>query len=173
MRVRHAVAADVRDMSALAGRAFIDAYGASSDPDDLARHVEQYFGRAAIEREIERPGVQYFVADDGGTLAGLLKLRDGELPEAIPASTALEVQQLYVDTIVQRGGIGGRLIRRAVQAAGDAGVGGIWLSVWTEADWATSFYRKCGFEPLGELDFYLGRTHYVDYLMWLAIDATR
>jgi hypothetical protein len=43
--------------------------------------------------------------------------------------------------------------------------------VWTEAHWATAFYRKFGFIALGELDFYLGRSHYVDYLMWLPVDG--
>ena len=74
-----------------------------------------------------------------------------------------------MDTAGQRAGVGQMLVRRAVDVAREAGVGGIWLSVWTEADWATAFYRKCGFAPLGELEFFLGRTRYVDYLMWLAV----
>ena len=156
-------------MSALGSRAFTDAYGASSEADDLVQHVDDYFGEPAIAAEIERDEVRYFVADDDGRLAGLLKLRDSDLPDGVPADSALEVQQLYVDTAIQRGGIGRQLMDAAVEAARNAGVGGLWLSVWTEADWATAFYRKCGYTPLGELDFYLGKTHYVDYLMWLPV----
>ena len=84
----------------------------------------------------------------------------------MPATTAVEVQQLYVDTGFQRRGVGHTLMHEAVQAARDLAVAGIWLSVWTEADWATAFYEKFGFRSLGEVDFWLADTHYVDYLMW-------
>lgn len=171
MRVRRATADDVEALSALASRSFTDAYGESSDANDLERHVEAHFGPAAIASERDKPSNQYFVAEDAGSLLGMIKLRVGELPEAVPAPTALEVQQLYVDTTLQRGGIGRALMECAIEVARAAEVGGVWLSVWTEADWAVAFYRKCGFEPLSELDFYLGETHYVDYLMWLPVDS--
>lgn len=157
-------------MSALATRAFTDAYADSSSADDLAIHLDGQFSEPAVAAEMASPGNRYFVADDGHRLLGLIKLRDTELPELVPTGTAVEVQQLYVDTVQQRSGVGGDLMRRAVAEARAARAGGLWLSVWTEADWATAFYRKFGFSSLGELDFYLGRTHYVDYLMWLALD---
>ena len=127
--------------------------------------------RACSTLRVARSTVRYFVADDEGRLAGLIKLRDSKPPELVPTESAVEVQQLYVDTTVQRGGVGVRLMEYAVEEARRRKVGGVWLSVWTDADWATAFYRKCGFSALGELDFYLGKTHYVDYLMWLPVDA--
>ena len=169
MRVRQAMSADVAAMSSLAMRSFTDAYADSSEPDDLEVHLVEHFGEAAILREMAAPGVRYFVADSDGSLAGLVKLRNSPLPDQVPADTATEIQQLYVDTAVQRAGVGQKLVQRAVEVTREARVGGIWLSVWTEADWATSFYRKCGFAPLGELEFFLGRTRYVDYLMWLPL----
>jgi ribosomal protein S18 acetylase RimI-like enzyme len=172
VRVRRATPDDVEAITALASRSFTDAYAESSSEDDLARHVEAHFGLAAIASELEKPGNQYFVADDGGTLVGMIKLRAGELPEALPEPTAIEVQQLYVDTRSQRGGIGSSLMECAIETARVAGVGGVWLSVWTEAEWAVSFYRKCGFAALGELDFYLGETHYVDHLMWRPVNTS-
>ena len=170
MRVRPADETDIPAMSALATRAFKDAYADSSPADDLAIHLDGQFSEDAIRSEMALTGVRYFVADDEGRLAGLVKLRDSTPPPLVPAATAVEVQQLYVDTALQRGGVGRELMLEAVGEARRARVGGIWLSVWTEADWATTFYRKFGFSPLGELDFYLGNTHYVDYLMWLAVD---
>ena len=169
--IRPARTEDIPAMSALATRAFTDAYADTSSPDDLAIHLDSQFSEASIEPEMGATGIRYFVADDGDGLLGLIKLRNSERPSLVPAETAIEVQQLYVDTSRQRGGVGRELMQRAVEETRAAGAGGIWLSVWTEADWATAFYRKFGFTSLGELDFYLGKTHYVDYLMWLPVNA--
>ena len=46
---------------------------------------------------------------------------------------------------------------------------GVWLSVWTNAPWATEFYTKYGFVSLGEIPFLMGETEFVDQLMWLSV----
>ncbi|MDJ0939635.1 MAG: N-acetyltransferase [Woeseiaceae bacterium] len=170
MVLRDARRDDVAAMSRLASGAFVDAYGDSSPEDDLRTHVETYFGESAIASELDSAGVRYLLASAPEGLAGLVKLRNSKVPELVPATAAVEVQQLYVGTDFQRRGVGHTLMGGAVQAARDLAVAGIWLSVWKEADWATSFYRKFGFRSLGEIDFWLADTHYVDYLMWYEFD---
>ena len=55
----------------------------------------------------------------------------------------------------------------AVAAAREQGRAGLWLSVWQDADWATSFYEAYGFRRAGTAEFRLGRTRFEDDLMWL------
>lgn len=170
MRVRDARAADAAALSGMASAAFVEAYGGTSPEHDLLRHVDAHFSEAAILAAMQEPEVAYLLAEDDDGIGGLAKLRDSDLPELVPAAPALEVQQIYVATEYQRRGIGGLLMDAAVEEARRRGVIGIWLSVWRRADWAVSFYRKFGFEPLGEVPFMLADTRYTDYLMWLPLD---
>jgi ribosomal protein S18 acetylase RimI-like enzyme len=162
--------ADASALSAAGKRLFEQAYGKYSRADDLAIHVEEYFGHDSIARELACPDVSYTVAFDAGTIAGFIKTRCGPAPDPVPAGDALEVQQLYVDASAQRKGIGRKLMDRAIAAARDGGRAGIWLSVWQDADWALRFYEAYGFRRIGTAEFWLGRSRFMDYLMWLAVD---
>jgi ribosomal protein S18 acetylase RimI-like enzyme len=91
----------------------------------------------------------------------------------VPAAEALEVQQLYVDTELQRKGVGRMLMDRAVAAARREGYKGVWLSVWQDADWATGFYEAYGFQRVGTAEFWLGQSKFMDYLMWFSLEGGR
>lgn len=167
--IRAAQATDVAGISATGSASFHSAYDGTAPPDGIARHVEAHFGRAAVSRELGDPDVVYLVAGEGRDCLGFAKLRDSESPDAVPGARPLEVQQLYVDPRRQRSGLGRRLVDAAAQRARDRGYDGLWLSVWTGAGWATSFYHRFGFTTLGNVPFLLDETEYVDYLMWLPL----
>ena len=162
---------DVETLSSTGRRLFVQAYGAISDAEDLAVHLEENFGVEAVAAELGKPGVHYFMATDSDIVAGFMKLRHSDIPDAVPASAATEVQQLYVDADQQRKGIGRQLMDQAVAVAGRRGDEGIWLSVWQEADWAVRFYEAYGFRSVGIADFRLGRSNFTDHLMWLSVDT--
>jgi len=160
---------DVAVLAAVGSAVFWDAYGGTAPDANIARHVKKYFSEDAVATEIARSGVTYFMAVEDGHCAGLVKMREGNVPALVLADSVVEVQQLYVSTEFQRRGVGGLLLDHAVVEVRNRGIDGIWLSVWTQADWATGFYRKYGFESLGEIAFRLADTEFVDYLMWLPV----
>ena len=161
---------DAQALSTAGERFFAQAYRDFSRPDDLAVHVRQYFGLAAVEAELQKPDVRYTIAYDADAIAGFLKIRHGPAPDAVPAEEAIEVQQLYVDAERQGKGVGRTLMDRAAAVARDEGYDGIWLSVWQDADWATGFYEAYGFRRVGTAEFWLGRSKFMDYLMWYSLD---
>lgn len=169
VRIRNAVPGDVRRLAAVGRQAFLDAYGGTATRVDLERHVVQCFSETAIRLEMHRPTVRYALAGEGRTCAGMMKVRSDEVPPRLPSANAIEIQQLYVATEFQRKGAGGRLLDHAIRAARRGRKDGLWLSAWREADWAIGFYRRHGFESLGEIPFLLGETEYTDYLMWLPL----
>ena len=158
-------------LSATGRRLFVQTYGNISGAEDLAAHVDETFGEPAVRAELAKPGVKYFLASDEGDVAGFLKVRVCDVPAVVPAETALEVQQLYVDTDHQRRGIGRSLMSEALNVALESGLEGVWLSVWEEAPWAIHFYQDYGFHTVGTTDFWLGRSKYNDYVMWLPASA--
>lgn len=167
--VRAGTPADAAGISAVGAASFHAAYDGTAAADGIDRHVEAHFGTVAVSRELLDPRVAYLVAGQGGACLGFAKLRDSAAPAAVPGARPLEVQQLYVDPRRQRTGLGRRLVDAAAERARDRGYDGLWLSVWTEADWATSFYRRCNFVTLGNVPFLLDDTEYIDYLMWLPL----
>jgi len=171
IRIRAASAEDVAELAMVGQEVFVHTYGAISDAADVEAHVKQYFSEPAIALELEKADVLYFMAVRGDQCAGLLKLRSTEVPENVSAETALEVQQVYVRADFQRMGVGKLLMDCAVDVAQEQNVGGLWLSVWSEAPWATTFYRQYGFSEKGEVPFRIGETDYVDYVMWLPISS--
>ena len=171
IRISSSSMADVGVLSSTGRRLFVQAYGEISGAEDLAAHVDEYFSEQAVANEIGKKDVQYFLASDGDDVAGFLKIRRGEIPDAVPASAATEVQQLYVDAVHQRKGIGRLLMDHAITVAKQKSDDGVWLSVWQDADWAISFYEAYGFWIVGTTDFRLGGSSYTDYLMWLPTDS--
>lgn len=171
IRVREAGASDIPELATLGARVFADTYGDTTTPEDMRSHIDAHFSEAAVSREMTRDGIEYLAAVSAGELVGFVKIVCGGAPAAVPATRAVEVRQLYVATECQRRGAGAALIGAAVDRARALDAAGVWLSVWTEADWATAFYRRCGFHTVGAAAFTVGRTRYLDDLMWLPLDA--
>ena len=171
LQIREAGSEDIELLAATGQRLFIDTYGKISGAEDLAAHVDDYFSERAVAMELGRRGARYLLAIDGQAIVGFLKLRQDQVPKSVPAVNALEVQQLYVSADQQRRGIGRRLMDKAVDVARELSVQGLWLSVWEEADWAILFYRHYGYQTVGTTDFWLGDSHYNDFLMWFPADA--
>jgi ribosomal protein S18 acetylase RimI-like enzyme len=170
IEIRAGTDADVEALAETGRRLFTAAYGNISGADDLAVHVDDYFSAVAVASEFERDDVQYHLAMDGDDIAGFLKIRHSEIPDQVPLSNGIEVQQLYVSPDQQRKGIGRLLTDRAVSIASEEAADGLWLSVWQEADWAVNFYRAYGYRTVGTADFWLGRSHFTDFLMCLSLD---
>lgn len=171
MNVVIADARDVRQLSEIGSKVFRDTYGGTAPDADIEQHVASYFGESVIAEEIVVPGVQYLKASENDMLAGLVKMRDSVVPNLLAGKSAVEVQQLYVAVDFQRRGVGALLLDAAVGHVRERGIDGIWLSVWSEADWATSFYRKYGFKEMGEVPFKIADVEYMDYLMWLPVGS--
>lgn len=169
MQVRVANEPDVAELSAIGSRVFWDAYGGTAPDREIEGHVASYFSEDYIAREIVRPEVVYHMAVENDQCAGIVKVRNSDVPELVDAASTMEVQQLYVSPDFQRRGVGALLVDQAVITARNKGVDGLWLSCWEDADWAKSFYDKYGFTSLGKIPFMLDVTEYTDYLMWLPV----
>ena len=170
IEIRAGTEADIEALAETGRRLFTAAYGNIAGADDLASHVDDYFSAAAVASELRREGVRYDLAMDGDDIVGFLKTLRSAIPDQVPLSHGIEVQQLYVSPEQQRKGIGRMLSDCAVSVAREQGADGLWLSVWQEANWAIDFYRGYGYRTVGTADFWLGRSHFTDFLMCLPFD---
>jgi ribosomal protein S18 acetylase RimI-like enzyme len=78
---------------------------------------------------------------------------------------AIELVRLYVDQAWQGAGIGRALLSAAFDAARAMGGQALWLGVWERNERAIAFYRRHGFERVGEHTFTLGTDRQLDHVM--------
>ncbi|MDX1518025.1 MAG: N-acetyltransferase [Woeseiaceae bacterium] len=170
LTIRVATRADAAELSRVGTQSFNDAYRGTANDEDIDAHLDEYFTETAIRAEMGSSTVRYLVAEYGASTTGLAKLRNSDVPGQLPVDSAVEVQQLYVASAHQRSGVGRRLMDAATAEARNWGTQGIWLSAWTQADWAIAFYRDYGFGVVCEVPFRLGQSEFTDYLMWYPFD---
>ena len=163
--VRDAGCDDVDALSAVGTDSFLDAYAGTSEPRALAEHMDAIFGPASITAEMSRSGCSYKIALIGDAATGLLKLRSGNPPGEQPRRRMIEVQQLYVHSDYQGYGVGRALIDAAIHHARKEKFDAVWLQVWSQADWAITFYERNLFARVGELPYHIGNQAYEDWLM--------
>jgi ribosomal protein S18 acetylase RimI-like enzyme len=95
----------------------------------------------ALGRQLELPGLSFLLAEESGAVLGHL-LANAQRPPR------LVISRLYVLPSAQRRGIGRRLIEDAV--ARHPGASELFLEVEAENAKGIGFYRREGFEVVGE-----------------------
>ena len=96
------------------------------------RWRDPYMPADELSKEIA-DGVVFWVAEDEGRLVGVMGIQD-------KGAVAL-VRHAYTVTVLQRKGVGTKLLRH-VQGLTDKPV---LIGTWADASWAIDFYRRNGF----------------------------
>ncbi|HTU11299.1 MAG TPA: GNAT family N-acetyltransferase [Allosphingosinicella sp.] len=168
VRYRTAGPADAPALADMGRRCFVETFGPHFPPDDMALHLERKFGSAALDGEFLDPALAICVAEQDGAAIAYLKLGPMDLP--VPhAPDALQVMQVYVLAPWQGAGVAGSLMDWAAETARARGAPALYLCVWEKGDRAIAFYRKRGFETVGETPYQLGTLRYRDPVMRLAL----
>jgi len=165
---RLATPADGPALAEMGRRCFVETFGPHFPADDMAIHLERMFGPEGLQAEIPDPAFRVAMARDGGEIAAYLKLAPMTL--AVPHEAgALEIKQLYVLAPWQGAGVAAALMAWAIETARENGAPALYLSVWEQGARAIAFYRRQGFEQVGEAPFVLGTRAYQDPVMRLGL----
>ncbi|MCB9670710.1 MAG: GNAT family N-acetyltransferase [Alphaproteobacteria bacterium] len=154
MSVRRAVPGDLRELLAVAERAFRETFEATNDPGDMEAYCEKAFAEGLWAAELEDPACTFLVG--GGQHPGLRQGEGGHRPRLRgrtgPAGARADLRRRRGPRIRARVGTPpGRL-----DHARSLGRRTIWLGVWEENHRALAFYAKNGFTPVGAKTFVLG-----------------
>ena len=163
--IRRIIAADAQRLALLGERSFREAWSAFNDPADMDAYCAEHFPQRRIEADLGTPTVQCFLADCEGGLAGYLRTEAGVPPACVQARSAAEISRLYVLRRWHGAGVAQALMAAALDALSAAGHDAAWLAVWQQAGRAQAFYRKCGFETVGDTTFRLGRDLQADFVL--------
>ena len=148
--IRHATAYEARALSELAQETYIAAFGDSMSADDLRAHLVRNLSVENLERML---GVDTFlVAEHEGQLIGYLQFGRCDFEQA-NAATDYELKRLYVLHEFQNQGIGVQLMNAALEHSHMQNAPRIFLDVWEHNHGAQRFYKRYGFQIVGERKF--------------------
>lgn len=99
-------------------------------PED--RWHDPYFSAEYLESEIAA-GVLFFGYEANGELLGVMGVQD--------VDDVTLIRHAYVSPKVQRGGIGGALLRELLSTTDRP----VLIGTWSDAEWAIAFYEKHDF----------------------------
>jgi ribosomal protein S18 acetylase RimI-like enzyme len=163
--IRPARSSDVPALSELAKRTWSDAFADAVSPDGEAAELEEtrsepYFANALREETI-------LVAEADGALVGYVQFGDVGISEVQVQPGDQGLQRLYVETALQRRGLGRKLLAAALQHPRLAEARRIFLQVWDRNERAVRLYESFGFEKVCTTTFTIGSELMEDVVMLL------
>jgi ribosomal protein S18 acetylase RimI-like enzyme len=169
--IRPAGAGDAEALAELAERTFRETFTVGNEPAQMALHCAASFGPGIQAREIEDPGWVTIVADEDGELIGFAQLRLGSPKACVAAECPAELYRLYVAGRWHGRGVAQQILNEVMVTAARAGSDRIWLGVWERNPRALAFYRKHGFEVVGDHVFRFGTECQTDLIMVAEVDG--
>jgi len=168
---RDATMADALALSDLARETFVATFGALYPVADLKHYIAHTYGREIQAAEIADVSMQHRLAEAGGALVGYARAGAYKLPLDNGARAAFELHRLYVVEAVKGQGVAAALMDWTHAQARTAGAADLFLGVYQGNTRAQRFYRRYGFEIVGEYLFAVGATRDPEYIMRKALDA--
>lgn len=157
MRIRRASSGDAAALSAISRDTFVETFGHLYAPADLATHLETAYRPDDYAAALDEHGCAAWLLEDAdGAVQGYAFVGPCTLPHADVASGDLELKRLYVRAAMQNGGWGGRLFAQALGWMQSNGPSALWLGVFSENEGAQRFYRRHGFDKVGEYVYVVG-----------------
>lgn len=166
---RDALPEDAEALAAFSAASFSDTFAHLYPPAHLAAYLEEKYFPARQRAEIEDAGTRYRLAFEGAALIGYCKSGALTLPVATDGENALELHRLYVAEAVKGAGVARTLMDDALAWMRGRGARAVYLSVWENNERAQRFYRRYGFEHVGEHVFMVGGTRDRDFIWRLAL----
>jgi ribosomal protein S18 acetylase RimI-like enzyme len=163
--IRLATRKDLAALTEIAARSFYDAFAPTNTPENMQAYMSKAFTVEQFTWEWEDPRATFYVAEINEQMAGYAKLQRSEPPACVNERKAIELSRLYVLTEFLGAGIGPALMQHCLAAARRENFKAMFLGVWERNPRAQAFYRKWGFEHVGEHVFQMGDDPQIDWWM--------
>lgn len=170
INLQQAIAADAGLIAGIGAKTFLESHGNSAPAADIESYVAVKFDPKAIVEELNDPDNIFHIIYYQAKAVGYSKIIFNTPHPLISSGTVTKLERFYLLEEFHGRKLGLKLIEFIVSLSKDAGQAGMWLYVWTQNLRAISFYKKNGFEIIGNTDFRISATHsnpnhvmYLDY----------
>lgn len=165
INVRLAGERDAAELSVMGARMFAQTYGPYNLQSDIDEYLRANFTLDRLADDLADPWNRYLLAEFRKAAVGYAMLRKNEPANHVVMGRPIELARIYVESDLIGKGIGSLLMDSCLEQASKMGYATMWLGVWTQNETAIAFYRRWGFEVVGEHEFILGQDVQNDFLM--------
>ncbi len=165
---RRAVEADAEALAAFAADSFVETFGRLYPPEDLEAYLAKSYGTAIQREELADPAICVWLALSGDAIVGYAMAGPVDM-EVVHGAHDRELYRLYVGERVKGAGVARFLMGEVLAWAKEQGAEALWLSVWENNERAQRFYKRYGFDHIGEHKFMVGRVADRDFIWRLAL----
>ena len=163
--IRIASRRDAALLSQLGARAFREAFGRYIPPMDLHSYISATYSPARQMDELANSSMKYFIAELEGLAVGYAMLHAYEAIPIVTGENPVELKRIYLLHDFTGRGLGAALMCKCMEASRLCAHKSMWLQVWERNERAIAFYRKWGFECVGEISKELGKSVGRDLIM--------
>jgi ribosomal protein S18 acetylase RimI-like enzyme len=173
IRIRQAQDDDALALSVLAEETVRAAFAESNTAGNMQLHCAANYGQAVQLAEIREPSRETWVAETDNRLVAYVQLRLDATSSLVCGERPVEIQRFYVDASHHGTGLAHHLMEHVLARAEAAGSAALWLGVWERNPRALAFYRKWGFDVVGEHIFNVGDDPQRDLVMCRDMQSTK
>ena len=161
IEIRLARKEDAQFIALLGRTTFTETFGHFfRDQQDLIHYYNSTFSVQKIEAGIEKPNNLFWIAFANRLPVGYAKLKLHSNSEFLDSKEVCQLQKIYVLKDFLSMKIGLELQRSLLEKAKELRFTEIWLSVLNSNERAIGFYKKSGFEEIGNHDFQIGKENF-------------
>lgn len=154
--IRRAGLADAGKLAQIARQTFIQTFGHLYPPTDLAAFLATAYAAERMRADLADPARAAWLVEAGDEAVGYAQVGPCELPHPDVTAASGEVKRLYLLRDWQSGGLGRRLFEMTLDWLEREGRRDLFIGVWSGNHGAQRFYRRFGFDHVGEYGFPVG-----------------
>lgn len=148
---------------------FKESYATYNTEEDMEAYIKEYFNETSLKYSINDKQTLFYLAKEANEIVAYIKTNFKSIPNASLQGKGIELERIYVLKSCIGKGLGDLLLQKAIKVAIENQCDYLWLGVWEHNIRAISFYKKNGFQIIGEHQFLLGKDVQKDHLMFLPI----
>ncbi len=156
---------DLTTIQTLGKKTFYETFAPYNTEESIQEYLEKSFTPEKMEKELNNPDSQFFIAWENDLPVGYLKVNTGSAQTELQGDEALEIERIYVKAEYHGKKVGQLLYEKALNVAKELYKSWIWLGVWEENKKAIRFYEKNGFIAFDQHIFRMGEEEQTDIMM--------
>jgi ribosomal protein S18 acetylase RimI-like enzyme len=160
MLIRRATKEDAEIVAAIGRVAVADAHRLSCSEADLAQYLVANYNHDTIRAELNDPVNIYHLLYYNDTPAGFSKIVLNAAHESITEPNMTKLDRIYLLSDYYDLKLGYQLLHHNIALSKKERQCGIWLFTWIGNERAINFYKRNGFQIIGEHSFRVSGTHY-------------
>lgn len=165
IQVRKATVNDLNMVQQIGRETFFETFAESNTEADMQQYLTVQFSLDKLSIELSESNSQFFIAWDGASAIGYLKVNMRDAQTELKEDHSLEIERIYVLNSYHGKNVGQLLYERALEVASRLGKSSVWLGVWEKNPRAIRFYEKNGFVAFDTHIFKMGDDEQTDIMM--------